>query len=234
MGKLFNMDNPVWVAMGKFADLILLNCLFVICCLPVFTIGASWTALYYVTIRMARKEEGYITRDFFHSFKENFKQATIIWFLFLAVFLVFALDYYIYSMFPNVIPKVIIVVIMAVAMVAFVTMMYVFPLLSRFRNTIKNTIKNAFLISLLHIPHTVLLIILLLLPIVALVFLFRFAPFVIMVGISVPAYWASFIWKSIFAKLEKPEENHADEHEDLGKGESNEKSESNEKRDNND
>ena len=81
MGALFNLENPVWNFMGKVADLVILNLLALICSIPIVTIGASWTAMYYVTIKIVRKEEGYIIRDFFRSFKENFKQATIIWLL---------------------------------------------------------------------------------------------------------------------------------------------------------
>ena len=64
--------------MGRVADLLLLNFLCILCCIPIVTAGASITALYYVTLKMARDEESYIVRSFFRSFKQNFKQATII------------------------------------------------------------------------------------------------------------------------------------------------------------
>ena len=78
MDRLFNMDNKFFTVMGRVADLIMLNVVFLICCLPIVTIGASLTALHYVTLKMARNEESYIIRSFFKSFKQNFKQATII------------------------------------------------------------------------------------------------------------------------------------------------------------
>ena len=107
MGELFNLDNPVWSFMGKVADLIILNILAVICSLPIFTIGASWTALYFVTIRMVRKEESYIVKDFFRSFKENFKQATTIWLIVLVMSAVLAGDIIICRMLPDQIPQII-------------------------------------------------------------------------------------------------------------------------------
>lgn len=64
--------------MGRAADLMILNIVFIICCLPIVTIGASLTALHYVTLKMVRNEESYIVKSFFKSFKQNFKQATII------------------------------------------------------------------------------------------------------------------------------------------------------------
>ena len=78
MNRFFNMDNKFFVFMGRVADLLLLNFLCILCCIPVVTAGASITALYYVTLKMARDEESYIARSFFRSFKQNFKQATII------------------------------------------------------------------------------------------------------------------------------------------------------------
>ena len=71
MGKVFNFEGPVFSFLSRLADLFWLNLLFVICSIPVITIGASSTALYYVTLKMAKDEEGYITRSFFKSFKEN-------------------------------------------------------------------------------------------------------------------------------------------------------------------
>ena len=60
MGKFFNLDSPVMRVLGKAADLMILNLVFIACCLPIVTIGASITALSYVTLKMADGTEGYI------------------------------------------------------------------------------------------------------------------------------------------------------------------------------
>ena len=73
------MDNVITRALSKICDMICLNVLWVICSIPIVTIGASTTALYTVMLKMVRNEEGYIFRGFFKAFKENFKQSTIIW-----------------------------------------------------------------------------------------------------------------------------------------------------------
>ena len=78
MNRIFNMDNKFFVFMGRVADLIILNLVCLVCCIPIITIGASLTALYYVTLKMVRNEESYIIKSFFKSFRENFKQSTII------------------------------------------------------------------------------------------------------------------------------------------------------------
>ena len=76
---LFNYDNPVWRFIGKLGDLVLLNLLWLICCIPVFTAGAATTAVYYVTLKLVRDDDGSTIKSFFHSFTQNFKQATAIW-----------------------------------------------------------------------------------------------------------------------------------------------------------
>lgn len=205
MGALFNLDNPVWNFMGKVADLVILNLLAIICSIPIFTIGASWTALYFVTIRMVRKEEGYVVKDFFRSFKENFKQATIIWLLVLVVAVVFVGDFLIYSMMPDKIPQVIMIVVVVLGLLALGTVVYVFPLLARFENTTKNTIKNAFLLSIVNIPQTVTAIILLVIPVILTVFVLELFPIIIMVGVSLPAFLTSLMLVRIFRKLEPAE-----------------------------
>lgn len=70
---IFNYDNPVWRFIGKLGDLIILNILWIVCSIPVFTAGASTTAVYYVTLKLVRDEDDSTIRSFFRSFKSNFK-----------------------------------------------------------------------------------------------------------------------------------------------------------------
>lgn len=206
MGALFNLDNPVWSFMGRVADLVILNILALICSIPIVTIGASWTAMYFVTIRIVRKEEGYVIRDFFRSFKENFKQATIIWLLVIAVAAVFIGDILIYRMMPDQIPQIIMIIVVALAYLVLGTVVYVFPVLSRFHNTIKNTIKNAFLLSVVNIPFTLIFIVLMILPVVLAIFVIEIAPILLLMGLSLPAYISSMLFVRIFRKVEPAEE----------------------------
>ena len=212
MNKVFNIDNPVMAFMGKIADLIILNICALICSIPIFTIGASWTAMYYVAVKMVKKEESYIMKDFFKSFKENFKQATLIWLMVLAAVAIFVGDFMIYRAMPDSIPKFVVVALVVIAVFIFSTVLYIFPVLSHFDNTIKNTIKNAFLISMVNLPYTFLLIILFILPFVLGYFVLQILPIIILVGFSGPAFLAGFIWVRIFRKFEpKTEEEGADE-----------------------
>ncbi len=75
MKGLFDLDAPIWVALSEVADVMILSFYWWICSIPLVTVGASTTALYYVLGKKMRKESTSITRDFFYSFKMNFKQS---------------------------------------------------------------------------------------------------------------------------------------------------------------
>ena len=92
MNRIFNMDNKFFTFMGRIADLIILNLLCIVCCIPIVTIGPAITAMFYVTMKMVRNEESYIVKGFFHSFKENLKQGIIINIIVLAAFTMLSLD----------------------------------------------------------------------------------------------------------------------------------------------
>ena len=82
--RFFSVDNPVWRFIRKIGYLWLLNILWVLTSLPVITIGASTTALFYACMKL-QGDEGYPTANYFRSFRENFRQATIIWLIYAAV-----------------------------------------------------------------------------------------------------------------------------------------------------
>lgn len=77
MSRFFNPDNPIMEFIAKIFDLILLNLLFIFSCVPIITIGASTSALSYVTLKMVRGEDPYIWQNFWKSFRQNFKQGTL-------------------------------------------------------------------------------------------------------------------------------------------------------------
>lgn len=213
MKNFFNYEGTLFSSLSRFADLIWLNILFLVCSLPIITIGASTTALYYVTLKMARDEEGYITKSFFKSFKENFLQATGIWLIFVALGLILVADLRIISLpeYAALIPgdtfkSVVFTMIVAITIILAFIFVYVFPVLARFVNSIKNTIKNAFLMSLRHLPFSFLLI---LIPAVPLVLMY-FNPvfyFLILIMFSVQAYISSKILVKIFDNYMPKEED---------------------------
>ena len=156
---LFNYDNPVWRFIGKLGDLILLNLLWTVCSIPVITIGASTTAVYYVTLKMVRDENDSTVRSFLHSFKDNFKQATAIWAIFLAVGLILAFDIWFFvtgqAPVPGIAGNLMTAISGGMAILYLFTYIYVFPIQARFYNPVKYTIRNAFIMSIRHLFQTV-------------------------------------------------------------------------------
>ncbi len=216
MNKIFDMDGPVFSTLNRLADLVWLNILYIICCLPIITIGASTTAMYYVTMKIVKNEEGYITRSFFKSFKMNFKQATLLWLLALAVGGILALDYGIMSgRFGDIvalnatIKKVFLGILIVIGGIYLFIMTYLFPLLAKFDNSIKNTIKNSLLISIRHFPFTLLLIAIPVIPFILMFFVDQLILLIFLVVFSLIAFISSYIYVRIFAYY-IPEESEQD------------------------
>lgn len=128
--------------MEKVGDLLLVNLLFVVCSLPVVTIGASATAMYYVLGRI-RRQEGTVTKDFFRSFRENFRQATLYWGVLLLVALALYWNFRLISGWTGTLYSVMMVSLILVSWFAVSWGSLVFPLLSRFDNTSAVTARNA-------------------------------------------------------------------------------------------
>lgn len=218
MGRIFNFEGPVFSFLSRLADLFWLNLLFIVCSIPIVTIGASTTAMYYVTLKMAKNEEGYITQSFFKSFKQNFKQSTVIWLIYLVVSVVLVLDLRIANggslagiFDSNAVSNVVIVSVSLMGVLLLMTETYVFPILAQFDNTVKNTIKNAFFISIRHLPYTFLMLVLAAIPVV----LMWFTPaafLLIFIIFALVAYINSTFFTKIFANY-MPKESTEEENE---------------------
>ncbi len=149
MRDIFNIEGPLMGFLTKITNSVYLNLLWLICCLPIVTIGASTTALFYVTLKLAKNEEGNLTKAFFHSFKENFKQSTIIWLILLIVGIVLAFDGYVFyrMRFENVFWTIAAAVFLIAVAAYLIILMYIFPLLARFDNTTLAMFKNSIMLG---------------------------------------------------------------------------------------
>lgn len=202
MRNLFNPDNAIMQLITKVVYSAYLNILWFICCIPVVTIGASTTALFYVTLKMAKNEEGNITTAFFRSFKENFRQSTIVWIILLAVGIVLGIDgYTLYHLrfenaFWTVITAVFIVALLAYAIV----LMYIFPLMARFDNTTLAMFKNSIMIGMRFLFCTVLMAVIYFAMVILVVRLFTPA---IVFGMGLCALCCSYLLSNIMTLLEE-------------------------------
>lgn len=204
LSGIFNYDNPVWRFIGKFFDIMLLNILWIICSIPIVTIGASTTAVYYVTLRLVRDEDSGTIRSFFKSFKENFRQATIIWLILLVVGFVLGFDLYFFFNMELPIANlrtVMMAVFGGLTLVYLAVFMYIFPIQARFINSIKRTFFNAFFMSLRHILHTIGLFVMDIAAVYICVFLIpQLMVLFFLFGIPLIAYINSFVLTVVFAK----------------------------------
>lgn len=150
--------------MEKVGDLLLTNLLFVLCSLPVVTLGASATAMHYVLGRI-RRQEGTVTRDFFRSFRENFKQAMLYWCGFLLAALALYWNFRLVSGWTGPMYSVFMVLLILVSWFALSWVSLVFPLLSRFDNSLGAMAKNAAILVLAAPLRTLCAVILNLIPV---------------------------------------------------------------------
>ena len=151
----FNMmDNVVVRALSKLGDMICLNVMWLVCCIPVVTIGASTTALYTVMLKLVKNEEGYVFRGFLNAFKTNFKQSTIIWLIVLALGIVWTVDFRVAGLMPGMAGIVMSAIFLALGFILLSVLLYIFPLTARYENGIKATFKNALILTVARLPYT--------------------------------------------------------------------------------
>lgn len=192
--------------MTKVADLIILNIIFSICCIPIITIGSSVTALYYVTMKMVRNEESYIIRSFFRSFKMNFKQSTIIWLISLAAVGILGTDLYIMINWQSSLRMPLIIIFIALFILYSFIIVYIFPILAKFYNTVRQTFKNSFFMSIRHLPYTIILVLTTLGPLLILGFMPGLIGIWFLIGFSAFAYVNSILFNKIFDRYIEDEE----------------------------
>ncbi len=200
MWRIFDMENPVMRALAVACDLLLLNLLALLCCVPVITAGASITALNDLTIRIVRQEDEYIVRPFFRSFADNFRKATLLWLLVLLAAALLGVDYLAALSYIPALR----VGIIAIGIIVFAVALYAFALLARYENSLRATVRNAAALSVAYFPRT--------LGMLAATVLFwalclRFyqigAPLLLLFGLALPCYLNATLLNGVFRKLDE-------------------------------
>lgn len=167
MSSFFSLDSPFMRTMSRIADLMILNLLFILTSIPIFTIGAGITAMYTVCFRMGTDREGSAFKGYFRAFKQNFRQATCLWLILLLImgtaFFNSAFFYTLGGLF-----HLLWIVFAALLVLALFVFTYAFPLLSQFDNKNKQTFKNALILSIAYLPRSLLMAALNALPVVLL------------------------------------------------------------------
>lgn len=214
--NIFEEGSPFQRFLNRMADLLVLNVITVLMCLPIITAGAALTAMHYVLLKMVRGEEGYIIRSFFQSFKRDFRQATVLWILYVALAALMASNLVLVlqgsGRYPIWLPSSIVVV----AVLELMFMIYTFSMLSRFDNSIYQTLINAVTLTFSELPKSLEMAVITLVPLVAFFRVSILLPLLILFGLSVPGYACAMIYDPVFRKIEKQiwEEENADDEED--------------------
>ena len=214
------MDSPFMRFLSVLADLMILNFLTIVCCIPVITAGASFTAMHYVLTKMVRNEEGYIARSFFHAFKQNLGQSIFIWIGMIGVTAALVMDWLILKSTPGQFSEVLVVLLYAAAIVVYLIMLYVFPVLSRYHNTIRGTLKTAFSMAVFGIftLRTIANGLLFLVPFAVLwIGGWNSIPILAVFCFTLPGYLRAALYSGLFKKYETPEEELQQQAEDAKK-----------------
>lgn len=195
---LFDQDRLIWRIMGRIMDVLILAFMWTVTSLPIVTLGASSTAVYYVALKIVRGEEGPLWKGYWKSFKENFKQATILWLILLALGVFFAFDIYYYYVQESTVASGIQAFFIGMLLLLIIVLIYLFPIISRFSNSTGKLFSMSLFMPFKHFGWTVLLVLMFL------VFLFLawfVKPFTIF-AYGTYAYASAYIFVRIFKPYE--------------------------------
>ncbi len=210
MNRLFNMDNGIFRALSKAVDCLYLSFIFVITCLPIFTIGTSITAMYYTVQKVLRHDRGYVASEYWHSFKTNFKQGTIVWLIVLASGLLLFFDMKILQAMDQAGHALGKTYVFFGVLLLFEALWvsYLFPYMARFENNLKAIMKNAALIAIMNLPRTLLILVLM---VVFGLLLYLFMPLSFFVVPAVYTWLKNLILEKVFRKYMREEDIAAEE-----------------------
>lgn len=201
MKSLFQMDGPLFRALSWLSELMVLNLCFLVGCLPVFTIGASITALY---ASLFFREDGGGTRRFFREFRRNFRQGVILGLILGALGLILLLDCRFLGLLGEGYAAAQYLLYLA-GLIWVGVGCYAFGLTARYENTVVRTLKNALLLSVSMLPRTILMVLIDLAPLLLLLVspeLFgRSFILWLLVGFAVCAHAKVWVLKDVFSAL---------------------------------
>lgn len=208
MKNLFNLDTPFMQMLTRIGDMIIINVLCLICSIPIVTAGAALSATHRLMQDFVMDNEGAIVKTFFRVFKENFKQATIVWLAMVVITAGLACDFFlVYFYFEGTLATVLYVLLALLTLIAFGTAAFLLPLLTRYQNTLAQHTQNALILMITKFPRTLVMVVLHALPLI--VFLLSLTVFVqtlifwLIIGVSFIIYLDTILLKPVFLELEK-------------------------------
>ncbi len=203
--NIFGVESGLMRAVAKFTDCLILSLLFLVSCVPVITAGAAWAALYHTANKVIRQDRSYVVREYFDSFKDNFKRSVPAFLLAAALGAVIFSALYLLSDFAHAggIRSFAYAALMVVSVFWAMWVSYLFPILARFGNAASWSMKQALLMP-VESPFRTILAMLFLAACVA---VFLFVPLLLVVLPAVYALLVSFPLEGAFRKHEGLREN---------------------------
>jgi len=207
MKNLFNLENPIFQMLSRVGDMIIANVLFLICSIPIFTIGAALAGLNKVSQAIVLDDDRGIAKLFFNGFKSNFKQATSVWVALLIILVSLVCNWLLITTFvTGTFATVLYVLLGILAFLIIGVLSYLIPLIVRYNNTIREHLYNAIILAIMKFPRTLVMvflnIILFILPFVSLNAFSQTMIFWLMIGFSFLSYIISTLLKPVFKELE--------------------------------
>ena len=202
MANPFYYDSKVMRFGAKVTDLLLLQLVTVLCCLPVITVGTAFTAMHTVLLKMYRRQDPSVFSEYFKAFKANFKQSTIVWLIYLAVFAFLLADWILLLQIPDPNVKDTAYLLLIPLFLVLLSLCWVFVLISRYQNSIWQTVKNSLTLVFRYPLRTLSMLVLLTLPIWVFYLSIHSFPFLLLMGISVPGFLRTIVYSPIFDQLE--------------------------------
>lgn len=208
MKNLLNLESPLMQMLTRIGDLILLNVLFLICCIPVVTAGASIAALHKMTQEIVYETDSSTVKGFFRAFRANFKQATAVWLVVCVVAASLICDYLLIITFfsGSEAVKWMLILLAVLAVLVVCVAAYMFPLLVRYENKLRNHLTNAVILAIIKLPRTLGMLALIAMPLIILTLdlnmFLQTLIFWIFIGFAFTTYMQTNLLKAVFTELE--------------------------------
>ena len=208
MHNLFHYENPFIQFLVRVGDLMILNLLFILCSLPVVTLGASLTAMHRVTQNMLFEQEEPLIKSFFRAFRQNFKQSTLVWLAELVIIVSLACDVLlVMAYFDGGLAKAMYILVAVLAILVAGVFSYLMPLIARYENGMRQQVNNAVVLAIIKLPKTIILVLMNLLPVILLLIsvpvFVQTLIFWVIIGFAFVSFLTSSILKPVFQELEK-------------------------------
>lgn len=195
---IFSVNSPIMKGISKLVMMIYVGILWFLCSIPVFTIGASTTAMYEVLIKAVKDQEGYVGSSFLKAFRRNFKQGICVWLPILLASILFSVNLFYYGIIGRGSFPVQTVIFSLLTLLMPGVSAYIFPIMAKFENTIKGHFLMTFMLMIRNPGWTVVLILIQIMTLF-LIYFFMYFPVMFIMGIS--GYVQAVITNHIFDRL---------------------------------